>query len=103
MRIRHRNIGTVHKFQGKEANEVIFLLGCDTSKDAEGAIRWVNTNIVNVANDDALSSLSGSITIKDGAADGIGTLNASAASAGPLALMIRATATMMVSLSAVDP
>ena len=43
------NIGTVHKFQGKEANEVIFLLGCDTSKDAEGAIRWVNTNIVNVA------------------------------------------------------
>lgn len=44
-----KNIGTVHKFQGKEANEVIFLLGCDTSKDAEGAIRWVNTNIVNVA------------------------------------------------------
>lgn len=44
-----KNIGTVHKFQGKEANEVIFILGCDTSKDAEGAIRWVNTNIVNVA------------------------------------------------------
>lgn len=26
-----------------------FLLGCDASKDAEGAIHWVNTNIVNVA------------------------------------------------------
>lgn len=43
------NIGTVHKFQGKEANEVIFLLGCDTSNDSKGAITWVNTNIVNVA------------------------------------------------------
>ena len=43
------NIGTVHKFQGKEADQVIFLLGCDKSKEAEGAIRWVNTNIVNVA------------------------------------------------------
>lgn len=43
------NIGTVHTFQGKEANEVIFLLGCDGSKDAEGAVRWVNSNIVNVA------------------------------------------------------
>ncbi|MDY6296611.1 MAG: AAA domain-containing protein [Schwartzia succinivorans] len=40
-------IGTVHTFQGKEANEVIFLLGCD--KDAGGAIAWVNANIVNVA------------------------------------------------------
>lgn len=44
-----RNIGTVHTFQGKEANEVIFLLGCDTSPEARGAIRWVNNNIVNVA------------------------------------------------------
>jgi len=44
-----KNIGTVHTFQGKEANEVIFLLGCDGSKDAEGALRWVNSNIVNVA------------------------------------------------------
>lgn len=44
-----KNIGTVHTFQGKEANEVIFLLGCDGSKDAEGAVRWVNSNIVNVA------------------------------------------------------
>lgn len=43
------NIGTVHKFQGKEASEVIFLLGCDTSRNAFAAIRWVNNNIVNVA------------------------------------------------------
>lgn len=42
-------IGTVHTFQGKEAKEVIFVLGCDTSKEAEGAIGWVNKNIVNVA------------------------------------------------------
>jgi len=44
-----KKIGTVHTFQGKEADEVIFLLGCDTSEDAKGAIRWVNKNIVNVA------------------------------------------------------
>lgn len=44
-----RNIGTVHTFQGKEANEVIFLLGCDTSPEARGAVKWVNNNIVNVA------------------------------------------------------
>ena len=25
------NIGTVHRFQGREANEVIFVLGCDKS------------------------------------------------------------------------
>lgn len=41
------HIGTVHTFQGKEAGEVIFLLGCD--KNALPAVRWVNTNIVNVA------------------------------------------------------
>lgn len=41
------NIGTVHKFQGKEAQEVIFMLGCDAS--ASGAVKWVNPNIVNVA------------------------------------------------------
>lgn len=41
------NCGTVHRFQGKEANEVIFLLGCDST--AKGAVRWVNDNIVNVA------------------------------------------------------
>ncbi|MBC1611585.1 ATP-binding domain-containing protein, partial [Listeria welshimeri] len=39
--------GTVHKFQGKEAGEVIFLLGCDAS--AMGAVNWVNENMVNVA------------------------------------------------------
>ena len=32
------NIGTVHTFQGKEADEVIFLLGC--SEQSMGAIRW---------------------------------------------------------------
>lgn len=42
-------IGTVHTFQGKEADEVIFLLGCDDSKEAQGAVKWVNKNIVNVA------------------------------------------------------
>lgn len=41
------HIGTVHTFQGKEAEEVIFLLGCD--KNALNAVRWVNNNIVNVA------------------------------------------------------
>lgn len=41
------NIGTVHTFQGKEANEVVLLLGCD--QDAKGAITWVNANIINVA------------------------------------------------------
>lgn len=40
-------IGTVHTFQGKEANEVIFLLGCD--KNAKQAFTFVNANIVNVA------------------------------------------------------
>lgn len=43
------NIGTVHTFQGKEAKEVIFLLGCDDSPETSGAISWVNDNIVNVA------------------------------------------------------
>lgn len=44
-----RNVGTVHKFQGREAAEVIFLLGCDTSEAAKPAVRWVKNNIVNVA------------------------------------------------------
>ena len=43
------HVGTVHTFQGKEADEVIFLLGCDDTREAQGAIKWVNTNIVNVA------------------------------------------------------
>lgn len=41
------NIGTVHTFQGKEANEVVLILGCD--QDAKGAVTWVNANIINVA------------------------------------------------------
>lgn len=44
------NIGTVHKFQGKEANEVIFVLGCDkTQKNRYSVTGFVNSNIVNVA------------------------------------------------------
>lgn len=43
----NESCGTVHKFQGKEAKEVIFLLGCD--EKAMGAIKWVKPNIVNVA------------------------------------------------------
>ena len=41
------NIGTVHTFQGKEADEVIFLLGCDDNN--KRAVKWVNSNLVNVA------------------------------------------------------
>ena len=37
-----RNIGTVLYLQGKEANEVIFLLGCDTSPKSQGAVKWVS-------------------------------------------------------------
>ena len=37
----------MHTFQGKGANEVIFLLGCD--ENSIGAVNWVNDNIVNVA------------------------------------------------------
>ncbi|MBE5838111.1 DEAD/DEAH box helicase [Butyrivibrio sp.] len=44
----YKKIGTVHTFQGKEANEVIFLLGCDDS-DKNTGISFVNKNIVNVA------------------------------------------------------
>lgn len=40
-------IGTVHTFQGREADQVIFLLGCD--KNATSSVKWVNSNIVNVA------------------------------------------------------
>lgn len=46
----NNNIGTVHKFQGKEANEVIFVLGCDESQKDRYAVKcFVNSNIVNVA------------------------------------------------------
>lgn len=43
------NIGTVHTFQGKEAKVVIYMLGCQSDGSANGAIKWVNTNNVNVA------------------------------------------------------
>ena len=41
--------GTVHTFQGKEAKEVIFILGC--SSESLGAVRWASKkpNILNVA------------------------------------------------------
>lgn len=42
-------IGTVHTFQGKDAEEVLFVLGC--SSKSEGAMNWVvsKANIINVA------------------------------------------------------
>lgn len=42
--------GTVHTFQGKEANEVIIILGCD-EKSGEAAAQWAGKkpNILNVA------------------------------------------------------
>lgn len=42
-------VGTVHTFQGKDAREVLFVLGC--SKESPGAIGWVvqKPNILNVA------------------------------------------------------
>ena len=43
------NIGTVHTFQGKEAKVVIYMLGCQSDGAANGAIKWVNANNVNVA------------------------------------------------------
>ena len=45
-----KSCGTVHTFQGKEANEVILLLGCD-QKSGMGAAFWVGSgpNILNVA------------------------------------------------------
>ena len=45
--IKKNNIGTVHTFQGKQADEVIFFLGCDSSSQTAAA--WVYKNIVNVA------------------------------------------------------
>lgn len=40
-------VGTIHEFQGKEADEVIFLLGCD--KGSPRAVAWVDRELVNVA------------------------------------------------------
>ena len=45
--IKDIDCGTVHKFQGKQAEEVFFVLGC--SLKTKGAVNWVNANIVNVA------------------------------------------------------
>lgn len=45
--VENNNIGTVHTFQGKGTDEVIFLLGCD--KNSISAANWVNKNLVNVA------------------------------------------------------
>ncbi|MCL2253894.1 MAG: AAA domain-containing protein [Lachnospiraceae bacterium] len=44
------NCGTIHTFQGKEANEVLLVLGCDASQGM-GAAGWVGQkpNIINVA------------------------------------------------------
>ncbi len=45
-----KSIGTVHTFQGKEADEVLFVLGCD-KETGSGAAMWVGkkANILNVA------------------------------------------------------
>lgn len=42
--------GTIHTFQGKEANEVLLVLGCD-GQSGKGAAQWVGQkpNIINVA------------------------------------------------------
>ncbi|WP_333782498.1 DEAD/DEAH box helicase [Caldicellulosiruptor bescii] len=42
-------VGTIHSFQGKQANNVIICLGADESN--EGAVRWASSepNILNVA------------------------------------------------------
>lgn len=42
-------LGTVHKFQGKEADSVIMILGCDST--SQGAANWAaqQANILNVA------------------------------------------------------
>lgn len=47
----HNSIGTVHTFQGKEAETVIFCLGVGSNMKNCGAIRWASSkpNILNVA------------------------------------------------------
>lgn len=44
----NRGIGTIHTFQGKEADEVIFVLGCDETT-GNGTFDFVDESIVNVA------------------------------------------------------
>ena len=45
-----KNCGTIHTFQGKEAAEVLLVLGCD-DQSGRGAAHWVGQkpNIINVA------------------------------------------------------
>ena len=45
------NIGTIHTFQGKEADTVIICLGVDSGEKENGAIEWAcgRPNILNVA------------------------------------------------------
>lgn len=47
----HKNIGTIHTFQGKEADRVIIALGVDSGDKGYGAIQWASQkpNILNVA------------------------------------------------------
>lgn len=47
--LRHDMIGTVHTFQGKQADEVIIVLGCDNK--SKGSADWVGEkpNMMNVA------------------------------------------------------
>ena len=47
----HKNIGTIHTFQGKEADCVIIALGVDSGDKGYGAIQWASQkpNILNVA------------------------------------------------------
>lgn len=45
------NIGTIHTFQGKEADTVIICLGVDSGEKENGAVEWAcgRPNILNVA------------------------------------------------------
>lgn len=45
--LKSKSIGTIHTFQGEQADEVIFLLGCDSS--SKRAANWIYRNMVNVA------------------------------------------------------
>lgn len=47
----YKNIGTIHTFQGKEADRVIIVLGVDSGDRGYGAIQWASQkpNILNVA------------------------------------------------------